>query len=935
MRRFFLFILLFSNYAYAQVVSRPLHDPPIIINDYTEVLSYNICTNSVTVGNDSAFKPGDTVLMIQMKGALIDTSNTASFGTVLDYKNAGNYEFNYIKSRSGNELSFKNKLTKNYDIPSGVVQLIRVPYYDTAFFIGGLTCKPWDGVTGGVLAIIATHGLSVNDHINVGGRGFRAGEGYHSILPTPNCFENNYSEPQASQLAAFKGESIAILSQNSKKGKGSPASGGGGGLSHNSGGGGGANAGAGGYGGYQCDTCGSAPFDNRGIGGKPMSYSAAANKIFMGGGGGAGHADDTDPTVQPPSGGAGAGIIIMLADTLNMNNYEIYADGAAGNYCYSPDCNDGMGGGGGGGTVLISSNKINDVLTVHVAGGDGAQMIAPIAPGGKVGPGGGGGGGVFFLNAASLPLNITVQNNGGPNGTLATAGANPWGATPGASGAKYFNLQLPFDTVLFKSNIDSVSISDSVLYCNKVNFKGLGYTNVYPVASWQWDFGDGSAAYTQNTSHNYAVAGIYPVKLIVTDINGCKDSLTKAVQSSGQMLAEAGPDSSFCTGGLISVRLNGSGTGSFSWSPAVYLDNPNIANPVATINNTTKFYLTVTNGTGCSAIDSVTITLNSNPIVRTLKDTSICKNATLILTTTGASIYSWSPGKSVSDSTIESPVFTDTSSQRLIVTGTAVNGCSAKDTIQVTVRTGHLFLTPPGKTFCFSKGVQLDGHNGNNVEYLWTPSTYLSDPNIIDPLANPPYSTIYTVKITDNICNFDSSFFVGVTVNPAPLLNVTKSNDINCYLPYARLKTTAGLRYLWTPATTLSNNAVYNPIANPTVSTTYFVTGTDNNGCAANDSVNVVADFSVGAISLPNSFTPNGDGTNDCFGIRFHRDVQNLTFIIYNRFGTKVFETKNADECWNGKYKGQPADPGNYIYFLRATTLCGPVVMKGSLLLIR
>ncbi len=935
MKKLLLITLLISNHIYGQVINKPQHDPPIIINDYTEVLLYDVCTNSIKVANDSAFKIGDTVILMQMKGALIDTSNTASFGTIVDYKNAGNYEFNYISRKSANTLQFKNRLTKNYDIPSGVVQLIRVPYYDTANFVGGLTCKAWDGTTGGVLAIIATHGLSVNDNITVDGKGFRGGEVYNSILPTSNCFENNYIDPFGSQLAAFKGESIAGLSQNIMKGKGSPASGGGGGLSHNSGGGGGANVGTGGFGGYQSDTCGSAPFDNRGIGGKALPYSAAASKIFLGGGGGAGHADNTDPTLQNPRSSAGGGIIIIITDTFSLYNYEIFAGGNAGSYCYSPDCNDGMGGGGGGGTVLLSAIKINDPLTVHNAGGDGASVIVAGSPGGKVGPGGGGGGGAFFLDRPSLPLSITVQNNGGPSGIIAGSGGNSWGATTGSSGSNYFNLVLPFDTVLFKPNIDSVRIRDSVVYCDNIDLKGMAFTNTYPIFSWQWDFGDGATANTQNTSHNYGAVGVYPVKLVVADINGCKDSVTKAVSTSGPMLAEAGADTSLCASGFVSIRLNGSGTGTYSWSPAAYLDNPNIPNPVATINTTTKFYLTMTNGTGCSAIDSVTITIKTSPLVRTLKDTSICKNATLILTTTGASTYAWSPGASVSDSTIASPDYTDTASQMLVVTGTNPNGCSAKDTISVTVKTGKIFVAPPDKTFCFGKAVQLDGRNGNAVQYLWSPATYLNDPNIINPIANPPFSTIYTVRITDNICNYDRSFLVEVTVNQLPVLNPSKTNDINCYVPFTKLKVSGASQYLWSPASTLNSNSIYNPIANPSATTTYYVTGTDNNGCVGTASIDVIADFSVGVVSLPNSFTPNRDGINDCFGIKYHRDVQNLIFIIYNRYGQKVFETKNADECWNGYYKGQPADPGTYVYYLSAKTLCGDVTKQGSILLIR
>jgi gliding motility-associated-like protein len=202
-------------------------------------------------------------------------------------------------------------------------------------------------------------------------------------------------------------------------------------------------------------------------------------------------------------------------------------------------------------------------------------------------------------------------------------------------------------------------------------------------------------------------------------------------------------------------------------------------------------------------------------------------------------------------------------------------------------------------------------------------------------MANPPVTTAYSVKITDNTCNYDSSFTVNVTVLPIPFINATKSNDINCKKPFAQLSASGASNYSWAPVYALSNSSIANPIANPAVSTTYFVSVADNNGCTNTDSITVLVNFEPDGILLPNSFTPNGDGNNDCFGLRYYRDVEDLEFVIYNRYGITVFETHNAAECWNGRYKGQPADPGNYIYFIKAKTLCGNVLKKGSVLLIR
>ena len=138
-----------------------------IINSYTPIVSLDACANKIMVQDASNFKIGDTVLMIQMKGATIDSSNTASFGTLINNNNAGNYEFNYVKNKAGNIIELLDSLTRSYDISFGKVQLIRVPYYKTSNINAGLTCLPWDGSKGGVLVLNAKDSIILQDDINV------------------------------------------------------------------------------------------------------------------------------------------------------------------------------------------------------------------------------------------------------------------------------------------------------------------------------------------------------------------------------------------------------------------------------------------------------------------------------------------------------------------------------------------------------------------------------------------------------------------------------------------------------------------------------------------------------------------------------------------------------------------------------------------------
>ena len=185
-----------------------------------------------------------------------------------------------------------------------------------------------------------------------------------------------------------------------------------------------------------------------------------------------------------------------------------------------------MGGGGSGGTILLNATTFIDNNQIEIKGGNGADMIATGFF--KVGPGGGGGGGLLWISNTTLPANINLTTAEGLDGVCTGYSNNPWGTTAGGAGSNLFNLQIPIDNIPFKPNIDSVKIKDSLLSCSNFDFKGLGYTNTNPVVGWEWHFGDGATANTQNTTHSY-VQGNYTVKLIITDINGCKDSISKNI----------------------------------------------------------------------------------------------------------------------------------------------------------------------------------------------------------------------------------------------------------------------------------------------------------------------------------------------------------------------------------------------------------------------
>jgi gliding motility-associated-like protein len=144
-------------------------------------------------------------------------------------------------------------------------------------------------------------------------------------------------------------------------------------------------------------------------------------------------------------------------------------------------------------------------------------------------------------------------------------------------------------------------------------------------------------------------------------------------------------------------------------------------------------------------------------------------------------------------------------------------------------------------------------------------------------------------------------------------------------------------QYLWSPASTLNNSSVADPVAMPQTTTDYIVEGIDVSGCKGYDTITVKVDnVNKGGYLMPNAFTPNSDGLNDCYGIRYWGVIQDLEFSIYNRWGERIFFTQTPGQCWNGTYKGIKQDSGVYVYMIKAKTNCeSEVFRKGTFVLVR
>jgi gliding motility-associated-like protein len=350
--------------------------------------------------------------------------------------------------------------------------------------------------------------------------------------------------------------------------------------------------------------------------------------------------------------------------------------------------------------------------------------------------------------------------------------------------------------------------------------------------------------------------------------------------------------------------------------------------------------LEITDAGNCSTDisgESATITVIKPVSLTITPDTGICLSTSVQLNVSGAVSYSWSPAATLNNPNISNPIAYPTNTIKYYATGKDVNNCTVLDSVTVHFISKPVFNAPEDQKICQGTSVVLKGNNDPGYVYAWSPANLLNDDALPSPTATPAQTTVFHLVIADATCRqYDSAFDIQVVVNDTPTVTAGKANNINCSTLTAQLTATGATSYSWLPSTGLSDPLSASPVATISETTQFVVQGTNAEGCTSYDSVTVaVAKTGENAYGLPNSFTPNGDGINDCFGLRNWGSITLLEFSIYNRWGQKVFETKNPSDCWDGRFQGEIQPSGGFIYIIKASSFCGVIIRKGSLLLIR
>jgi gliding motility-associated-like protein len=406
-------------------------------------------------------------------------------------------------------------------------------------------------------------------------------------------------------------------------------------------------------------------------------------------------------------------------------------------------------------------------------------------------------------------------------------------------------------------------------------------------------------------------------ELTVTDTNGCVGIAIDDVIEPAVLLANITATNINCNGlcdGTVTANTTG-GTPNYnySWTSVPSGTHPTDSNLTALCPGT--YIVTITDTKACSVIDSVSI---SEPTALSSVATQI--NATCISNCDGAATIT--PSGGIGTYTFEWNGNT-TPGQGNTLTGLCVGlteieifdqqGCSFMDSVFISATDSVYAYAGIDTNYCLGTPITLNGIPGGdytNVEWFELPSmtslgttdTIITTPTVIGTICYA-FQATGTCTIIDTVC---------ITVDALPPVNA--GEDVVIFENgNSQLNATGGVTYSWTPSEGLSDSTISNPIAIPSMTTTYIVTITSANGCSASDSIVVTV---LPLINYSDGITPNSDGTNDVWIIDYIEQYPDNVVEIYNRWGELLFHADGYQQNWDGTYNGKKLPIGTYYFII-------------------
>jgi large repetitive protein len=373
-----------------------------------------------------------------------------------------------------------------------------------------------------------------------------------------------------------------------------------------------------------------------------------------------------------------------------------------------------------------------------------------------------------------------------------------------------------------------------------------------------------------------------------------------------------------CNGDITLIPSGGVLPYTFTWSPSG-TSNPQTSLCVGSYTGI------VTDAMGCTvqAVTSIVgpaspLSLTTNTVINS-SCSSVADGSIAIDVNGGTPVYTFS--------WTGNPTFTaNTQNLNGILAGTYTldvtdqNNCPSTLTVEVVPTITIVANAGQDSTFCTNSSIVLNGGNslGATGGYLWIelPSTATianTSTVTVTPATGSSTFVLQAISSVSNCVSFDT---IVVNSLPLPDVNAGPSFTIPVYSSVTiggNPTSLSGISFSWTPAFTLDDGTVPNPVASNTINTVYTITVVDANGCRASDTVRVDI---YPEIKIPNGFSPNGDSRNDTWIIDNINQFPEVVVEVYNRWGELLFMSRGYNVPFDGRYGGKPLPVGTYYYVI-------------------
>jgi gliding motility-associated-like protein len=486
--------------------------------------------------------------------------------------------------------------------------------------------------------------------------------------------------------------------------------------------------------------------------------------------------------------------------------------------------------------------------------------------------------------------------------------------------------------------VANFTANNFVSYCTPFQAKFTNTSTYY--SSSTWDLSIGTSRQNDPTSLYYTSTGIYDIKLWITGPGGCQDSITKQLKiynpEDGRISYSplAG-----CIPQKVSLEAFSEMNGSFVWD----FGDGNIVD--TTVNKVEHNYtdfghflpriiLREPSGLCIVPLTGVdTILLSGAKAKFKIDKQFFCDSGYVHIsdstTFNDPVTYNWDFGDGVTSSNPMDTIhfYANPGIYSVFLTVKTQKGCvDSLRTAPIKIVQSPLISINGDSIICALErsraiGVMLRPDT-SAVRWLWR------FPNGNTASTQLPANQVYTkggnfviTAIATNSSGCADTATKDILIHPAPVITVPSVLTMQAGFPVTIPATysTGIVSYLWYPDSTLSCKDCPQPVAHPKFNTNYTVTATDSNACKNTEEVQVIVICKNANVFVPNTFSPNGDGSNDVFYVRGKGIDRVKTFRIFNRWGEIVFEkidfpVNDPSSGWDGRFKGANAKPDVYVY---------------------